>query len=93
MSAMNTVAIVEDFRGSLQADEARIKERMAGLIRLTVEASVGVAVPSGMEDTDHYTMLRGAPSQMTPVNIGIDHETSIEQRLDAAADMLFGSYD
>lgn len=93
MSAMNTVAIVNDFRGDVLADEVRIKARMASLIRSTVEASVGVGVPVGMEDTDYYTMLRSSPPQMRPVDIGIDHGTTIEQRLDAAAEMLFGSYD
>lgn len=93
MSAMNTVAIVDDFRGDVLGDETRIKERMANLIRSTVEASVGVVVPAGMERTDHYDALRGEPTVMTPVNVGIDMDTTIEQRLSAAAEVLFSSYD
>ncbi len=93
MSAMNTVAMVDDFRGDIPADETRIKARMAELIRTTVQASVGVGVPVGMEPTDHYDTLRGAPVAAAPVVVHIDHGKTIDDRLSDAAEMLFQSYD
>lgn len=93
MSAMNTVAMVDDFRGDIPADELRIKARMAELIRTTVKASVGVGVPDGMEPTEHYVTLRGAPVPVVPVGLNVDHDKSIDDRLSDAAEMLFQSYD
>lgn len=93
MSAMNTVAIVNEFAGNVPQDEVRIKARMADLIRTTVKASVGVTVPAGMEPTDHYDVLRGAPVRMAPVGLDIDHNKPINERLSDAATVLFESYD
>ncbi|MEP5761709.1 MAG: hypothetical protein ABJ327_20840 [Litoreibacter sp.] len=93
MSAMNSVAIVEGFRNEVLEDESKIKGQMAAFIKTTVQATVGVVVPAGMEDTDHYASLRSDAPQMTLLDLGIDHATTIDARVDAAADMLFGSYD
>ena len=92
MSTMNTRAIVDSL-GDIPADEVRIKARMADLIRTTVRASVGVAVPAGMEPTDHYDDLRGAPVHAEPVDLEIDHGKSLDDRLSDAATVLFESYD
>lgn len=92
MSAMNTASIVDGFAHTILADEVRIKERMAQLIKATVEASTNVGAPQGVQVNDPYAALMGnTPS--VKLDMGFNENQTIDERLDAAAEMLFEAYD
>jgi len=88
---MNSIAIVDDFAQTVSHDEERVKARMAQLIQETVGASATVSVPRGT-GIDPYSRLAG-DFQATTLDMGIDPEMPIADRLSAAAEFLFNSYD
>ena len=90
MSAMNTIAIVDDVN-TISVDEARIKVRLGELIRSTIDASARVSTPRGAM-SDRYAALAGN-FPAVGLNLGASPEASIEDRLEAAAELLFESYD
>lgn len=92
MSAMNTTAIVEGFAQSVPADETRIKLKMARLIKSTVEASSVVVAAKVSLGNDPYAVLAGG-APPAKLDMGIDHSQTLDERVNAAAALLFEAYD
>ena len=92
MSAMNSVAIVDDFKDGLAEEVLRIKARMADMIVDTIEASAEAKLPVDMEPSVRYQeLVNVVQSEMS--NTCLIHDNSVEDRVNAAAALLFESYD
>lgn len=92
MSAMNSVAIVDEFKDGLADEVSRIKARMASMIVHSIEGSAEATVPDGMALAHRYEQLASARPEL-PISLCTIHEGSVEDRVNAAATLLFESYD